>query len=103
MQSDDVVRAEAQRRLGATEPLDVHSGMKKVHAEFKSRGGMIRVLGARRDLPVLTWDKEKRHVRSAKWPAHLSHTELRGTKRAIERAELLATVHESPFLEADAS
>lgn len=76
MRSDDIVRAESRRRLGMAEPLDVHSGMKSVHNEFKRKGGVIRVLGNRRDMPIVTWDSTNRLICSARWPDHLVSTEV---------------------------
>lgn len=66
--ADDVCRAEAQRRISALEPIKIHTEMRKVHAEFRRRGGVVRSLGPR-SIPAVVWSNSGRVVRSATYPA----------------------------------
>jgi len=96
-EQDDVVRAEACRRLKLANPLKVHKEMRKVHAQFKARGGAIIVLGKRSDMPEVRWGKSNRFIISVKRRDHLVRTELSGTRRNIERAKRLAILRDHPY------
>jgi hypothetical protein len=98
---DDIVRAEAGKRMKALEPIKVHKEMRKLHAEFTKRGGIIRVLGNAVDMPAVVWGKSGKFIVSATWPPHLRTTELYGTKRLVARAEA-APVLQDPFAEESA-
>ena len=95
--SDDITRAEAMKRFGSKDPLPVHSEMLKVHATFRSRGGIIRVLGHPDDLPTVTWTASGQFIRGVVYPEHIRSDRLYGSRRAVERAERLATTIEAPY------
>lgn len=69
---DDVGRADAQERLSLKEAIPIHREVKKLHKEFKKRGGQIHLLGNPKDLPKLTWNTGKtKFVIHAEYPKHL--------------------------------
>lgn len=95
LKGDDLQRACARKRLGAVDPLPVHSAMLKVHKTFRGRGGQIHVLAHARDLPTI------HHLCgnncTVTYPAHLPTDSLRGTIRARERANALAVLVADPW------
>ena len=76
--TDDIVRAESQRRIKAVEPLKVHTKMREVHEEFRARGGIIRILGNPSDLPSVLWTDCGRYIRGAHYPPHIRSDRLHG-------------------------
>lgn len=99
--TDDIARAEAQRRIKAAEPLKVHSKMREVHVKFRKRGGIIRILGNPRDLPAVTWTDTSSIIRRVVYPPHIRSDCLHGTARAIAKANALAVVVDKPFASED--
>lgn len=97
---DDLQRQCAQKRMKLTEPLEVHTEMrKKVWKEFRKRGGQIHVLAVRKDLPTIV--KFSSTTCCVTYPAHLIATQLRGTLRAQERANALSDPIEDPWKSED--
>jgi hypothetical protein len=94
-QGDDKERACAMVRLDSTEPLKVHREMMKVFKTFRERGGQIHVLALQKDLPTIL--QLNARICSVKYPAHLPMDSLRGTGRAIDRANALALVVPNPW------
>jgi hypothetical protein len=98
LRGDDIQRACAAARMATTEPLKVHTEMRKVHKEFTDRGGQIHVLAVPRDLPTITLLTATNCT--VTYPAHLPTDCLRGTARARDRALARAHVLANPW-EAD--
>jgi len=68
--ADDIVRAEARRRIGMTSPLAVHTEMRKVHKQFIARGGQIRILDKRNEMPVVSWSASGKFIVGVVHTAH---------------------------------
>lgn len=96
-QSDDIQRVETQRRLGVSEPLPVHTEMRKSHAKFRARGGIIRIIGHPDDLPTITWDKK--HIRGIVYPDHIRKDELYGPARVVAQAIARSNSMADPYAE----
>jgi hypothetical protein len=94
-QGDDKERACAMVRLGAREPLQVHTKVREAFNAFRGRGGQVHVLALKRDLPTIL--QLNARTCSVTYPAHLPTNCLRGTARAKERANALAIVVPNPW------